>query len=69
MLVSYRAPLGRLAEIPARESEDILLPPGRRRSADVVQRIQLHPRLDDEGLAAAVRMLLRLYGLASLPLR
>ena len=47
-LVSYRAPLGRLAEIPAGETEEIVLPGGRR-LAEIGERIQLHPRSDDAG--------------------
>ncbi|MBK5294880.1 MAG: hypothetical protein JJE04_24780 [Acidobacteriia bacterium] len=47
-LVSYRAPLGRLAEIPAGEEETIALPIGRR-EALVRCRLLIHPRLEDSG--------------------
>ena len=47
-LVSYRAPLGRLAEIPAGEEEVIRLPLGRR-EALVRCRLLVHPKLDDLG--------------------
>lgn len=47
-LVSYRAPLGRLAEISAGDSETLVLPRGRRQ-ATIRERIQLHPRWGDLG--------------------
>ncbi len=47
-LVSYRAALGRLAEIPAGEEEEIRLPKGRR-EARVRCRVLVHPLLDDAG--------------------
>jgi hypothetical protein len=47
-LVSYRAPLGRLAEIPAGEEQTIVLPAGRR-EALVRCRLLVHPRIDDSG--------------------
>lgn len=47
-LVSYRAPLGRLAEIPAGDEETIVLPFGRR-EALVRCRLLVHPRLDASG--------------------
>src|SRR6267378_114412 len=47
-LVSYRAALGRLAEIPVGEIEEIILPEGRV-LARIDERIQLHPRSDEAG--------------------
>jgi hypothetical protein len=47
-VVSYRAALGRLAEIPAGEEERIVLPM-RRREALVRCRVLLHPRQDASG--------------------
>jgi hypothetical protein len=46
--VSYRAALGRLAEIPAGEEDEIILP-NRRRGARVRERVQLHPPLVSAG--------------------
>jgi len=45
-LISYRASLGRLAEIPAGEEEEIILP-SHRRDAQVLERVQLRPAFAD----------------------
>ncbi|HVZ17150.1 MAG TPA: hypothetical protein VG897_08545, partial [Terriglobales bacterium] len=47
-LVSYLAPLGRLAELSAGETEEIVLPKARR-SASIRERFLLHPAQDEAG--------------------
>lgn len=47
-LVSYLAPLGRLAELSAGDSEEIVLPKTRR-SASIRERFLLHPTQDETG--------------------
>jgi hypothetical protein len=47
-LVSYLAPLGRLAELSAGETEEIVLPKARR-SASIRERCLLHPTQDETG--------------------
>jgi hypothetical protein len=47
-LVSYRSPIGRLAEMPAGSYEEILTPRGRR-EARVRERVQVHPSRDRDG--------------------
>ena len=47
-LVSYLAPLGRLAELSVGDTEEIVLPKARR-SASIRERFLLHPTQDETG--------------------